>query len=161
MPMPSHIWYTGQKQGAINGSCTMQGRENSSLVEAFSHDVTIPRDPQTGLSTGKRVHGPFTIVKMYDKASPLLYTALCTGEHFTSVKIKWYRIAPDGTEEHYFTHELIDGILVSIRPWMPNCLDPNTSSYQHMEECAWTYRKIIWTWEPDGIVAEDDWQVPK
>ena len=44
---------------------------------------------------------------------------------------------------------------------MPNCLDPATESYSHMEEVLMTYRKIIWTWEPDGIETEDDWEVPR
>jgi type VI secretion system secreted protein Hcp len=30
-----------------------------------------------------------------------------------------------------------------------------------MEELALTYRKIIWTWEADGIASEDSWAVPK
>jgi len=30
-----------------------------------------------------------------------------------------------------------------------------------MEEVSFTYSKIIWTWEPDGIEAEDSWTAPK
>ena len=161
MPMPAHMTLAGENQGNIEGSCEMQGRENTILVEAFNHNVSIPRDPQSGLSTGKRVHNPFTIVKVYDKSSPKLYQALCTGEHMKVVTVKWYRINPSGQEEHYFTHQLQDAIIVSIRPWMPNCLDPATESYTHMEEVSFTYKKIIWTWEIDGIEAEDSWIVPK
>ena len=56
---------------------------------------------------------------------------------------------------------LEDAIIVSVRPWMPNCLDPHTESYTHMEEVMFTYKKIRWTWEIDGIEAEDSWVVPK
>jgi type VI secretion system secreted protein Hcp len=144
MPMPAHMELTGENQGKIDGSCSQQGREDTILIEAMNHMVRIPRDPQTGLATGKRVH-----------------EALTTGEHFSEVFIKWYRIDPTGAEEHYFTHKLEDAILVDIKPWMPNCLDPGMGSYTHMEDLSFTYRKIIWTWEPDGIEAEDDWEVPK
>jgi len=65
-------------------------------------------------------------VKFYDKSSPLLYQALCTGEHFKDVTLKWYRIASTGQEEHYFTTLLEDAILVAIRPFMPNALDKDT-----------------------------------
>lgn len=161
MPMPAHLTCTGNNQGAIEGSCEMEGREGTMLVQAFNHEVFIPRDPQSGLPTGKRVHNPFSVVKVYDKASPLLYQALCTGERFSDVTVKWYRIDPTGAEEHYFTHKLSNAILVSIKPYMPNCLDPATESFSHMEELAWTYESITWTWEPDGIESEDSWQVPK
>jgi len=26
---------------------------------------------------------------------------------------------------------------------------------------SFTYKKIKWTWEPDGIEAEDSWAVPR
>lgn len=161
MPMPSHLELTGNNQGKIDGSCTQQGRENTILVEAFNHEIYIPRDPQTGHPVGKRVHNSFSVVKTYDKASPKLYQALATGERFSQVILKWYRIDPTGAEEHYFTHQLQDAIIVSIRPWMPNCLDPATESFSHMEEVSFVYRKIIWTWEPDGIESDDDWEIPK
>ncbi len=30
-----------------------------------------------------------------------------------------------------------------------------------MEDIAFTYEKIVATWVPDGIEAEDDWTAPK
>lgn len=161
MPMPAHMTLEGEQQGTIDGSCEMQGRENTILVQAFNHEVRIPRDPQSGLSTGKRVHNALSVVKVFDKSSPKLYQALCTGEHMKIVTIKWYRIDPQGQEEHYFTHVLEDAIIVSIRPWMPNCLDTQTEGFTHMEELMFTYKKIRWTWEVDGVEAEDSWLVPK
>jgi len=104
-----------------------------------------------------RVHNPLIITKVFDKSSPKLYQALCTGEHMTEVVIKWYRIDPTGQEEHYFTTALEDAIVVSMKPNMPNCLDPVMESFSHMENVAFTYRKIKWTWEADGIESEDDW----
>jgi type VI secretion system secreted protein Hcp len=161
MPMPAHLTLEGESQGKIDGSSEMKGREKTILVEAMTHEINIPRDPQTGLATGKRVHGPLTITKVFDKSSPKLYQALVTGEHMKNVTIKWYRISPKGQEEHYFTHALTDAIIVSIRPWMANCLDPKTESFTHMEDLSFTYKKIKWTWVIDGIESEDSWAVPK
>lgn len=160
MPMPAHMTLEGENQGTIDGSCDQSGRENTILIQALTHQVRIPRDPQTGLATGKRVHEALTVTKVYDKSSPKLYQALCTGEHMTTVEIKWYRIDPSGAEEHYFTHKLEDAIIVDIKAWMPNCLEPATESLSHMEDVSFTYRKIIWTWEVDGIESEDDWKAP-
>jgi type VI secretion system secreted protein Hcp len=161
MPMPAHMTLTGENQGEITGSCEQQGREDTILVEAVEHTIRIPRDPQTGLATGKRRHEPFTVVKVYDKSSPKLYQALCTGEHMSEVMIKWYRIDATGSEEHYFTHKLEDAIIVDIKAWMPNCLDPATEAFTHMEHVSFTYKKIVFTWEIDGIESEDSWDVPK
>lgn len=161
MAMPAHLTLTGEKQGKIDGSCELQGRENTILVFSMNHDIHMPKDPHSGLPTGKRVHGPLTIVKEFDKSSPKMYQALCTGEHLKDVTIKWYRITKQGTEEHYFTTKLEDAIVVSIKPYMPNTLLGENEPYRHMEEVAFTYRKIKWTWEPNGIEAEDSWSVPK
>ena len=73
MPMPGYLTLTGQTQGKIDGSCTIQGHENTILVQAVDHTIEIPKSIQTGLPTGKRIHGPLTITKEIDKASPKLF----------------------------------------------------------------------------------------
>lgn len=161
MPMTAHMDVTGKNQGKMDGSCDMEGRENTILVYAMDHDVHIPRDPQSGLPSGKRIHGPLEIVKEFDKSSPKLYQALCSGEQLSDVTIKWYRIDPTGTEEHYFTHTLEDAIVVEIKPYMPVAFLSENEPYRHMEKISFTYTKIKWTWEVDGIEAEDSWKVPK
>jgi len=160
MPMPSHLYLEGLKQGKIEGSCDQQGREGSILVQALNHDVFIPRDPQSGQPTGKRVHNPMTITKVFDASSPKLFQALSTGERFKTVELKFFRINETGNEEHYYTIKLENAILVSVKSYYPNCLDASFGSYGHMEDLSFTYEKIIWTWQPDGIEAEDSWKVP-
>jgi type VI secretion system secreted protein Hcp len=158
--MTSHLELEGENQGGIEGNCDMEGREGTILVFAMNQEIHIPRDPQSGLPSGKRIHGPLTIVKEFDKASPKLYQALCTGEHLKAV-LKWYRIDPSGSEEHYFTHTLDEAIVVSIKPYMPIAFLEENEPYRHMEEVCMTYKKIKWAWEPDGIESEDSWAVPK
>jgi len=161
MPMPSHLTLEGEKQGVINGSCEMQGRENSILVYQMDHDIHMPIDPQSGLPSSKRIHGPLTITKEFDKSSPMLYQALCAGEHMKKVTIKWYRISPQGAEEHYFTHVMENAIIVAIKPYVPVVFLKENEPYRQMEQVAFTYEKIKWTWEPDGIESEDSWKVPR
>lgn len=160
MPMPAHMTMKGETQGEMAGNCEMQGREGTMLVQEFEHQIYIPSEIQTGLSSGKRVHGSFTVTKVFDKASPMIYQALCTGEHLSEVVLKWYRINIQGQEEHYFTHTLYDAIVKEVTQYMPNCLDKSTDGYTHMEKVACTYRRINWAHEIDSTMAEDDWQVP-
>jgi len=152
---------TANRQGKIEGSCEMDGRKGTILVHAFSHEMHIPRDTHTGLPSGKRVHHPLTITKEWDKASPKLKKAWADGERFSDVTIKWYRIDPSGKEEHYYTHKLEDAIIVDIKPYMPNTMDKHLEHYGHMEEISFTYRKITWRWEPDGIESSDSWLAPE
>jgi type VI secretion system secreted protein Hcp len=161
MPMPCHLTLEGEKQGKIEGSCEMQGRLGTILVYELQHSVHMPRDPHSGLPTSKRVHEPFTIVKMIDKSSPKLFQALCTGEHMKNVTLKYYRITKQGTEEHYFTTTLEDAIITKFHPGMPSTLAAGSEPYGHMEVVSFTYKKIKMTYEPNGIEAEDSWMTPR
>jgi len=160
MAMPSHLSLEGQKQGKIEGSCTQKGREGTILVYALEHEIDIPRDTHSGLPTGKRHHGSLKITKEFDKSSPKLYQALCTGEQCKSVLLDFYRISPKGTEEKYFTIKLENAIIVNVRAWYPATIVQANQAFHHMEDVSFSYEKIIWTWVPDGIEAEDSWQVP-
>lgn len=160
MPMPAHLTLEGEKQGEIKGSCTQKGREGTILVQGLDHEVHIPTDIQTGLAAGKRVHGAMKITKEFDQSSPLLYQALCKGEHMKFVEIKWYRISKTGAEEHYFTIRLENAVLTALRPWVPNCLDKSMASFGHMEDISFTYEKIIWRHEVDKKEGQDSWLIP-
>ena len=48
----------------------------SEVVVTKTMDIVSPRDPASGLPTGKRMHKPITITKEIDKSSPLLSTKL-------------------------------------------------------------------------------------
>jgi type VI secretion system secreted protein Hcp len=152
---------TGNTQGEIEGSCSIKGHEKTMLIQGVSHKIDIPKSPQTGLPTGKRVHGALMLTKELDKASPKLFQALTSGEQLSSVKLSYYRVSPAGKEELYYTTELKNAIITEIETWVPNCLDLNQKTMGHMENVAFTYETIIDTWTPDGIEAEDSRASPK
>lgn len=170
MPTPAYLTVEGTTQGEMTkgtftqesvGNVYQEGHEDEILVEAFDHTVTIPRDPQSGQPTGQRVHKPLMITKVFDKSSPLLYTALTSGEKLTKCLLKFYRTSADGQQEHYFTVELEDAIIVDIKSYMPNCQDPGSAHFTHLEDVSFTYRKITWSHEVAGTSGSDDWRAPK
>lgn len=69
MPMPCYLSIEGQNQGKIEGSSTVTGHEGKILVQAVEHLIDIPKNPQTGLPAGKRVHQGMTLTKEIDKSS--------------------------------------------------------------------------------------------
>ncbi len=156
MPIPCHLSIVGELQGDIEGDCEFEGREGTILVQSVDHVVEIPTDSR-GASTGRRVHRPLTVTKEIDSSTPMLYQALCTGERLTEVTLDWYRIDESGLEELYYVVYMENVIINRVRPWMPNALDGNNSGMRHMEDVSFTYEKIRWTWELDGIEYEDAW----
>jgi len=107
MATPAYMSVTGEKQGLITagaftadsvGNTYQEGHEDQVMVQAFSHDVIIPRDPQSGQPTGQRVHKPVVITKVYDKASPLLQAALTSGERMSEIVIQWFRTSAQNTQ---------------------------------------------------------------
>jgi type VI secretion system secreted protein Hcp len=154
--MPGNLTITGEIQGQIEGSCELEQREGTILVQAFDHVVEIPTDDR-GIASGRRAHRPMTITKEIDRSTPMLYQALCTGELLTDVKLDWYRLDGSGDEELYFSIELENAMITRIHPWVPNVLDRKSEGLRHMEDVSIAYERIIWTWEPDGIEFEDQW----
>lgn len=144
--MPAYTEVIGP-DGLIEGSVEIPGKEGTIETIGFEHEVYIPYDIETGQVQGSRRHKPLTIVKEFDKSSPLLYQALCNGQNLPRVELKWYRIY-QAEEEHYFTILIEEVIITSIKPWMPNTRDPDNEHFQHMEEVSLVYRDITWTWEP-------------
>ncbi len=160
MAMTSYLKVTGASQGELKGDCTQSGREDLILVYSFDHAVEIPKDTHTGLPTGQRIHLPFQITKNKDKSSPLLYGACCSGEQ-CDVEMKFFRINDKGQEEHYYSIKLEKAIIVEMREYNPLTFLEENKAYKDMESVSFTYEKIIWTYEPDGVEAEDDWKTPK
>ncbi|WP_282283737.1 Hcp family type VI secretion system effector [Pseudomonas sp. PS02302] len=172
MPTPAYLSLEGTKQGLITagtftedsvGNIFQEGHEDQILVQAFNHQVIIPRDPQSGQPTGQRVHKPLMITKVFDKASPLIFNALTSGERLGKCRLEWYRTSATGTQEHYFTIELEDAIIVDVQSRMPNCQDPSMAHFTHLEDVYFTYRKIVWTHEvsgTSGTSGSDDWRSP-
>jgi type VI secretion system secreted protein Hcp len=109
-------------------------------VTAISHEIVSPRDPATGLPTGKRQHKPITITKEMDKTSPLLLQALFDNENLTSVLIALLR---DGQQ------------VATIK--LTNASVASYDEHGQTESLSFTYQKITWTWTDGGVTAQDDW----
>ena len=151
MALNAYLRIEGQKQGKINGSVTQKGRENSIMVIAVSHEVVSPRDPASGLPTGKRMHKPFVITKELDKSSPLLYNALVNNENLKTWSLQFWTpqikaISGGGTEVQHYKVELVNANIASINFRMLNNKNPELMKYAEFEEIAFTYQKITWTW---------------
>lgn len=157
MPIAAYCYFTDSEGNAIEGSVTKENREGSCEIMEFDHNVRIPMDSQTGGLTGVRQHKPAVLTKEYDRASPLLYKALCNGESLQEVKIHWYRIDKTGTEVEYFRHTLEDAKIANMEAYMPHTKDPQKEQYTHMEKIHVLYGKITWLYVDGNIEYMDSW----
>ncbi|MGB6744485.1 MAG: Hcp family type VI secretion system effector [Terracidiphilus sp.] len=160
MPLNAYLTLKGQKQGAIKGGVTQEGREGSILVHSFSNEILSPRDPQSGLPTGKRMHKPIFILKEVDRASPQLWEALVNNENLTQWELKFWSTSTTGKEKQTYTIELVNASIASIREYMPDNEDPAKANLPLLEEISFTYQKIEWTWMDPTVSASDDWETP-
>ena len=165
MALNAYLKLKGQKQGEIKGSVTQKGRENTLLVFAVDHTILSPRDPASGLPTGKREHRPIRITKEVDQASVHLYSALVTNENLSEWELNFWRQRTAakggaGTEEQYYTIKLTNATVSSIHLVKPNTKDPALHQLPDYEEVEFSYQKIEWIWTDGGITAEDDWETP-
>ncbi|MDO7927019.1 Hcp family type VI secretion system effector [Pseudomonas sp. KFB-139] len=168
MAIPAYMTITGTRQGLITenastsesvGNIYQENHEHEIMVQAMSHVVTVPSDPQSGQPTGQRVHKPLCITKVFDRSSPLLHAALSAGETLSKVEIHWYRIN-DGIQENYYVTTLEDAIIVEIKDYMHNCQDPASKHFTHLQDVHFTYRKITWTHISAHSLGSDDWRAP-
>jgi len=161
---------TGKKSGVMTkgastapslGNGYQDEHKDEVKVQAFSHEVTRPYDPQSGAPTGMRIHHPVVITKVFDKSSPILLEALCSGEELTEVEIRWYRNDAYTEEEHYYTTTLEDARVVKIKDYMQHSQGSATAPMAQLQDVHFSYSKISW----DHVVAQtsgaDDWRKPK
>ena len=118
MALNAYLTIKGSKQGSIKGSVTQKGREGQIAVYGFQHSIVSPRDPQSGLPTGKRMHKPIFITKELDKSTPLLMTALVTNENITDFTLRFFSptinaSAGTGTEVQNYTIKLTNASIIS------------------------------------------------
>ena len=169
MPTPCYISIQGKSQGNLTagaftadsvGNIYVQGHEDEMLVQAFEHLVSVPTDPQSGQPAGQRVHRPFRFTVALNKAVPLLYNALASGEMLPAVTLKWFRTSVEGRQEHFFSTRLTDATVVDIDCQMPHCQDANKSEFTQLIRVALANRKNEWEHTVAGTSGADDWRAP-
>ncbi|MBV7298182.1 Hcp family type VI secretion system effector [Enterovibrio paralichthyis] len=169
MPTPCYIAIEGKTQGNITagaftadsvGNIYVEGHEDQMLVQAFDHIVTVPTDPQSGQPSGQRVHKPFKFTVALNKAVPLMYNALASGEMLPHVELKWYRTSVEGKQEHFFSTILTDATIIDIDCQMPHCQDLTKKEFTQLVTVSVAYRKIDWEHTVAGTSGADDWRAP-
>jgi type VI secretion system secreted protein Hcp len=161
MALNAYLRIFATRQGEVRGSVTQKGREGTILVTGVFHSVVGPRDPVTGRPTGKRMHKPIVVTKDLDRSTPLLLDILSHNESIARWELQFYRSVAIGVERPVFTVQLTNATISSIQFTMLNVRNRALSRVPEQEEVAFTYEKIVWTWNDGGLSAGDDWLTPR
>src|SRR6267142_926076 len=113
-PLLVYLTLKGQKQGATKGSVTQKGREGSISVQYMQSEIISPRDPSSGLPTGKRQHKPFVLRKVLDQSTPKLINALVTNDNLTEATFNFWKPSATGAETQHFTIKLTNANIASF-----------------------------------------------
>lgn len=87
-----YISVVGAKQGAFKGESRLKGAEGKISGLVFDYAILSPRDPASGLATGRRQHKPIRITKPWGAASTQFFTAAATNEVLPSVILDFFSI---------------------------------------------------------------------
>jgi type VI secretion system secreted protein Hcp len=145
----------------IQGDSTQTSLERENSIECvyFRSTVRTAREAGSGRATGRRTYEPIVIRKRIDKSTPLIYKALCNNEVMEGV-FKFFRPNPtgDGTTQQFYTIEFKEGRVSSFDAVSPDCIDPASSNNPPLEEVAFVFHTISWTYEDGGISHVDSWR---
>lgn len=142
----------------IQGDSTVTSLNRANTIQCtyFQDTVATVRAAGAGAATGRRTYEPIIFHKRIDKSSPLLAKALVRNEVIEG-QFRFYRPNPagDGTTQHFFTVEIKQGRINSIKRLSPSTLEPATASQPATEEVSVSFTTISWTYHPTGASFND------
>ncbi|MCL4249753.1 MAG: type VI secretion system tube protein Hcp [Anaerolineae bacterium] len=142
----------------IQGESTQAslGRENSIECLSYADSVHSTVVTTAGRARGRAQYDPIVFRKRIDKSTPLLFRALCNNEVIEGV-FRFFRPNPtgDGTTEQFFTVEIAQGRIASIRRTSPDTLDPAAATHPAEEEVSITFQAITVRYENGGVEHQD------
>lgn len=104
-----------------------------------------------GKGTGSVTFDDFVLVKPLDKASPLLYQALCKNERI-EVEARFYRPAKeDGKPEHFYSIIGKGGRITSVSQATADGMDPNSSNEEPCETLCLKFESITFAYPTENL----------
>ncbi len=132
------------------------GREGSIECVLYEQSVSTAREAASGMATGRRQYDPLRIRKRIDRSSPLILKAL-TENQAVQGTFRFFRPSPsgDGSSEQFYTVEIKQGRVASVKQYVADTLDADTVEQPPMEEVTFVFNAIEWTVTDGGISHED------
>ena len=161
MAQTVHLWLTIDGN-LIEGESSVVSLDREGTIEcsSFRYGVMIPPARRSGRRAQRRQHELGRVHKRIDKSTPLLLKALCNHESVNEAEFRFYRPSPTGSgaEEHFFTVVLQNGYVSGVSQLSEDAIIAGDAAPPMMEEVAFVFQDITWTYEPNGATHHDSWR---
>lgn len=145
----------------IEGESTVTTLDRENTIECFSFDYGVQSASESfsGTASGTRNYEPIRIVKRVDKATPLLWKALCENAQIEGV-FKFYRPSPagDGTTEEFYTVEIREARIAGIDFSSPDAMGGAGQAEPPTESIVFVFNNMTQTYEATGASHEDSFR---
>jgi type VI secretion system secreted protein Hcp len=145
----------------IQGESTISSLERANTIECtrWTWGCRSPREGASAQITGRRQHQPVTIQKRVDKASPILFKALCRNEKVDEATFMFFEPdrAGSGNETKYMTVQLTDAYISSVSVVSDDATRSQAEQPCAMEEVQFVFKNITMTYENGGVTDTDSW----
>jgi type VI secretion system secreted protein Hcp len=129
-------------------------RENDIECLSLQWGVALSLAAGSTTATGRRKYAPIVIRKRIDKATPAIVQALVGNESITGV-FRFFRPDAGGVDEHFFTIEIHEARVSSVKHVSPETFNPATSDLPEIDEVSFVFERIVWSYVTLGIEFED------
>ncbi len=162
MAIHAFATFEGVSQGEISsgalsedsvGTAYQSGMEDYCAVFNIDSEIGRDTDAVSGQINSLPKIKKFELTKQIDKATPLLKNALATGEQLT-VTIEYYWISASGEEELFYTEELENAVLTSIKTNMSTTSTAPGESAAPTETLCLRANAVTWSHEPGGTEGQ-------
>lgn len=148
----------GARQGVFKGEARQKGLEGKIVGLTFDYSVVSPRDPASGLATGKRQHRPVRIIKPWGASSTQFFTALVMNEVLSNVTIDFFSISATGQMVLDHTVKLTNASVASITHHSDNgVVEEKTGKAPAYESIELTFQQIEIIDQLNKGMAMDAW----
>ena len=139
-----YVTVEGTKQGRFKGESDRQEHADKLAGLSFHYSVGVPRDPASGMPTGRRTHQPVAFVKEWGAATPQFQQAMITNESLKSVLFEFVKTSSKSGEEYVFHRvKLGTAMITEIQQY----IDPVSGQGQAgdtgpLEKISFTFQRI-------------------
>ena len=151
-----YITVTGAKQGKFKGGVTQKGREGKIRAIAVTYGVHTPRDPASGLPTGRHQEKPVTFALEWDTSSPQFFAAAFANESLSTVVIEYYATGRSGVSKVDHTVTLKNANIADITQSYAAKVNGVVDG-RDIQTVSVTFQKIEIS-STNGTTAADDWE---
>jgi len=171
MALDADIKVVGSVQNAFKHQSSIKSRAGTSIVTKSTHGILAPRDPSSGLASGKRQHKEMQCTVLLDSSIINFYTALSTNEVLKTVTVNFYQTTAStlnvggtggggGESKPAITWVLENAVVSEIDFFQPfsRAVDQEEKHKDQHFTVKFTYQKVTVTWTVGGVTYTDDWR---